>query len=99
LSWIMSAGPDESLRNNEVAVKLALKANQLSKQNNPVFVRTLAAAYAQAGQFENAIDTARRAAELANAQGVRDLAGEIAHDVDLYQQRTPIRDPSLRDAQ
>jgi tetratricopeptide (TPR) repeat protein len=99
LSWIMSAGPDDSLRNNEVAVKLALKANQLSKQNNPVFVRTLAAAYAQAGQFENAIETARRAAELANAQGVRDLAAEIAHDVDLYQQRTPLRDPSLRNAQ
>jgi protein O-mannosyl-transferase len=99
LAWIMSAGPDESLRNNEIAVKLALKANQLSRQNNPVFVRTLAAAYAQAGQFENAIETARHAAELANAQGVRDLAAEIAHDVDLYQQRTPIRDPSLRNAQ
>lgn len=99
LAWIMSAGPDESLRNNEIAVKLALKANQLSRQNNPVFVRTLAAAYAQAGQFENAIETARRASELANAQGVRDLAAEIAHDVDLYQQRIPVRDPSLRNAQ
>src|SRR5215471_1533928 len=99
LAWIMSAGPDDSLRNNEVAVKLALKANQLSKQNNPVFARTLAAAYAQAGQFENAIETARRAAELANAQGARDLAVEIAHDVELYQQRMPLRDPSLRNAQ
>lgn len=99
LAWIISTGPDDSLRNNEIAVKLALKANQLSKQNNPVFVRTLAAAYAQAGQFENAIEAARRAAELANAQGVRDLAAELAHDVDLYQRREPLRDPSLRNAQ
>jgi protein O-mannosyl-transferase len=99
LAWLMSTGPDDSLRNNEIAIKLALKANQLSKQNNPVFVRTLAAAYAQAGQFEAAIEIARRAAELANAQGVRDLAAEIVHDVDFYQQRMPLRDPSLRNAQ
>jgi tetratricopeptide (TPR) repeat protein len=99
LAWLMSAGPDDSLRNNEIAVKLAQKANQLSKDNNPVFIRTLAAAYAQAGQFENAIETARRAAEQANARGARDLAAEIAHDVDLYQRRAPLRDPTLRNAQ
>jgi protein O-mannosyl-transferase len=99
LAWLMSAGPDDSLRNNEIAVKLALKANEISKNSNPVFIRTLAAAYAQAGQFENAIETAQRAVELANAQGVRDLTAELAHDVDLYQQRTPLRDPSLRNAQ
>src|SRR5262249_26768832 len=38
LAWVMSAGPDDSLRNNEVAVKLALKANQLSKETNLVFI-------------------------------------------------------------
>jgi tetratricopeptide (TPR) repeat protein len=98
LAWVMSTGPDDSLRNNEIAVQLATKANQLSKENNPVFIRTLAAAYAQARQFEKAIETARRAAEQANAQGVRDLAIQIQEDVDLYQRRTPLRDPSLRNA-
>ena len=99
LAWVMSAGPDDSLRNNQIAVQLATKANQLSKESNPVFIRTLAAAYAQAGQFEKAIETARRALERANAQGVRDLAVQIREDVDLYQRRTPVRDPSLRNAQ
>jgi protein O-mannosyl-transferase len=98
LAWVMSTGPDDSLRNNEIAVQLATKANQLSKENNPVFIRTLAAAYAQAGQFEKAIETARRAAEQANAQGVHDLAVQVQEDVDLYQRRTPLRDPSLRNA-
>jgi tetratricopeptide (TPR) repeat protein len=98
LAWVMSTGPDDSLRNNEIAVQLATKANQLSKENNPVFIRTLAAAYAQAGQFEKAIETARRASERANAQGARDLAVEIREDIDLYQRRTPLRDPSLRNA-
>ena len=99
LAWVMVTGPDDSLRNNEIALKLASKANQLSKNTNPVFIRTLAAAYAQAGQFENAIDTARRAAGQANVQGMRELANQIMEDVDLYQRRTPLRDPSLRNAQ
>src|SRR5438552_4813510 len=98
LAWVMSTGPDDSLRNNEIAMKLAIKANQLSKESNPVFIRTLAAAYAQAGQFEKAIETARRASEQANAQGAHDLAVQIREDVDLYQRRTPFRDPSLRNA-
>src|SRR5436190_14549040 len=77
LAWVMSTGPDDSLRNNEIAVKLALKANQLSKETNPVFIRTLGAAYAQASQFEKAIETARRALERANAEGAHDLAVQI----------------------
>jgi Flp pilus assembly protein TadD len=98
LAWVMSTGPDDSLRNNEIAVELATKANQLSKESNPVFIRTLAAAYAQAGQFENAIATAQRASEQAKIQGSNDLALEIQEDVDLYQRRTPLRDPNLRNA-
>src|SRR5207302_2472530 len=98
LAWVMSTGPDDLLRNNEIGLKLATKANQLSKNTNPVFIRTLAAAYAQAGQFESAIETARRASEQAKAQGVRDLVIQIEEDVDLYQRRTPLRDPSLQNA-
>ena len=99
LAWVMSTGPDDSLRSNEIAVQLATKANQLSKENNPVFIRTLAAAYAQAGQFAKAIETARRASERANAEGAHDLAVEIWEDIDLYQRRAPLRDPNLRNAQ
>ena len=99
LAWIMSTGPDDSLRNNEIAVQLATKANQLSKESNPIFIRTLAAAYAQAGQFEKATETARRASEKANAQGVHDLAVQIQEEIDLYQRRMPLRDSSLRNAQ
>jgi tetratricopeptide (TPR) repeat protein len=98
LAWVISTGPDDSLRNNEIAIKLALKANQLSKETNPVFIRTLGAAYAQAGQFENAIETTRRAAEQASRAGEQELARQIMEDVDLYQRRAPLRDPNLRNA-
>ena len=67
--------------------------------SNALSMRALAAAYAQAGQFEKAIDTAQRAAEIADRQGKQTLARKIMEDVDLYQRHEPLRDPALRNAQ
>ena len=94
----MSAGLDDSLRNGARAVELARKANRISKQNNPFYVRTLAAAYAETGQFDVAIETAQSASELANAQGQHGLALQIQKDTDLYHRHLPLRDKSLSDA-
>jgi Flp pilus assembly protein TadD len=99
LAWLMSAGPDDSLRNGPMAVELARKANRISKQNNPFFMRTLAAAYAEAGRFDVAIETAQGASELANAQGQHGLAIQIQEETDLYRQHIPFRDQTLRNAQ
>jgi protein O-mannosyl-transferase len=98
LAWLLSAGPDDSLRNGARAVELARKLNRVSKQNNPFFIRTLAAAYAEAGQFDLAIETAQGASELANAQGQHSLAIEIQEETDLYRQHLPFRDQTLRNA-
>src|SRR3989440_2529129 len=98
LAWLMSAGLDDSLRNGARAVELARKANRISKQNNPFYVRTLAAAYAETGQFDVAIETAQSASELANAQGQHGLALQIQKDTDLYHRHLPLRDKSLSDA-
>jgi tetratricopeptide (TPR) repeat protein len=98
LAWLLSAGPDDSLRNGARAVELARKLNRVSKQNNPFFIRTLAAAYAEAGQFALAIETAQGASELANAQGQHSLAIEIQEETDLYRQHLPFRDQTLRNA-
>jgi protein O-mannosyl-transferase len=99
LAWLLSAGPDDSLRNGARAVELARKVNRVSKQNNPFFIRTLAAAYAEAGQFDLAIETAQGASELANAQGQHGLAVQIQEETDLYRQHRPFRDQTLRNAQ
>ena len=99
LAWLLSAGPDDSLRNGAVAVELARNLNRVSKQNNPFFIRTLAAACAEAGQFDVAIETAQGASELANAQGQHDLAVQIQDETNLYRQHLPFRDRTLRNAQ
>src|SRR6266436_2102937 len=99
LAWLLSAGPDDSLRNGARAVELARNLTRVSKQNNPFFIRTLAAAYAEAGQFDLAIETAQGASELANAQGQHSLAIQIQDETDLYRQHLPFRDRTLRNAQ
>ena len=98
LAWLLAAGPDDSLRDGTRAVELALKLNRVTQQNNPFYIRTLAAAYAEAGQFEKAIETAQRASETANGQGQHGLALQIQEETDLYRRHAPLRDQGLTDA-
>jgi tetratricopeptide (TPR) repeat protein len=97
LARVLSACPDASLRNGARAIELAKKAVELSerKNPNPIFVRTLAAAYAEAGRFNDAIDTAQTALRLALAQENSALADELRLDVDLYRMNFPRRDRNL----
>ena len=95
LAWILSTCPDPTFRNATRAMELVGKANQFSQGRIPIFARTLAAAYAEGGRFDDAIRTAQIAAQLALNQGDLALANEIEKDVYLYRTQTPLRDSSL----
>ena len=99
LAWVFSTAPDNIFRNGARAIELAKKADQLANAGNSIFARTLAAAYAEAGQFTEAIQNAERALNLAKDQRNRTLARLIQEDLDLYQRQAPLRDPSLRNEQ
>jgi Flp pilus assembly protein TadD len=98
LAWALSTCPDASLRNGARAVELAQKADQLAGGKNPIFIRTLAAAYAESGRFNNAIETAQRALQLATAQDNSALANKLEKDLDLYRTNVPLRDFGLTNA-
>ena len=91
LAWILATSSDASLRDGARAETLAAKAVQAAGGNNPMFVRTLAAAHAEAGQFEEAVATAETARALANAQSKRDLATRLEKEITLYRARTAVR--------
>lgn len=95
LAWIYATSPDDSLRDGIKAVQLAERAMQLSDRRIPIILRTVAAAYAENGQFSQAIQTAQQAFDLATSQGNSSLASELQGNIVLYQQRQPLRDPSL----
>jgi len=98
LAWLLSAAPDESVRNGAQAVDLALRLNRVTQQKNPFFIRTLAAAYAEAGQFDKAVDAGQSASGLAHAQGQHNLAAKIEEETNLYREHRPFRDPTLPNA-
>ncbi len=92
LALIFATCSDPSFRNGERAIQLATQADELSGRNNPSIVRTLAAAYAETGQFQKATETAKRALNLALAQKDTGLANDARLDIDLYGLNLPRRE-------
>jgi tetratricopeptide (TPR) repeat protein len=69
LAWILATSGDGSLRNGAEAVRYAEKACEQTQNNDAMTAGTLAAAYAEAGRFQEAVRTAEKAANLAAAAG------------------------------
>ena len=95
LAWVFATSPNQSLRDGHNAVELAEQALRLSGGRIPILFRTLAAAYAESGRFAEAIKTAQQGIELANSQRNSGIATELQGNIILYQERQPLRDPSL----
>ena len=84
------------MRDGGKAVALAERAVEYSGDKNAMFMRTLAAAYGEAGRFTEALQTAARALRITqsenNAAGIRTLQDDIAH----LRAKAPLRDESLK---
>lgn len=92
LAWALATCPEASVRNGLRAVELAQESNRITGDRNPVTLRTLAAAYAEAGRFPEAIETAQRALEMATVQSDAGLVEALQVQVALYQAGKPFRE-------
>ncbi len=92
LAWLLATCPDGSLRDGKKAVALAQQAVQLSGGNAPEILDTLAATYAEAGRFPEAIATAQRALDLSAAQNKKSLAEIIQSQLNLFETNAPFHD-------
>jgi len=95
LAWVLATCPSASIRNGTRAVVLSEQADRLCGGTDPVIVGTLAAAYAETGQFPQAVAAAQRALQLATAQSNATLVEGLRVHLQLYQARSPLRDPGL----
>jgi tetratricopeptide (TPR) repeat protein len=95
LAWVLATCPDASVRNGGAAIAQAEEANRLVGGNNPKILCTLAAAYAEAGRFPEAVATAQRALQLATTQDNADLVTSLRTQLASYQTNAPFRDVSL----
>ncbi len=92
LAWLLASCPDAAFRNGPEAVRLARRACELTGYTRPLLIGTLAAAQAEAGDFQAAIATAQRAEALATALHLQDIAARNRELVQLYRQGQPFHE-------
>ncbi|MGA2351331.1 MAG: tetratricopeptide repeat protein [Terracidiphilus sp.] len=88
----LAASPDASNRNGVQATKFAERAVELSKGMEPVYLDTLAMAYAECGRFVKAIEIERRAEQLARKLKQSSLADSLIEKTEMYRSGQPYRD-------
>ncbi len=92
LAWVRAAHPAGRFRNGREAVRLAERACSLTKFQNPLMLDTLAAAYAETGDFERALRTQREAIALGGAQGLAEALPAFEQRLAGYGYGRPVRD-------
>ena len=91
---ILAGHPDDSVRDPDKALVHAQKAVELTQHKNPAYLDTLAVAYAAAGRFDQAVQTAGTAIDRAEAAGRGPLATELRARLGLYERGEPYRLPT-----
>lgn len=92
LAWMLATVPEAALRNGPKAVELGEQAVQISHGHEPLFLRSLAAGYAETGQFSKAVQTAQRALQLASARATDGLVSALRKELELYELALPYRE-------
>jgi tetratricopeptide (TPR) repeat protein len=91
LAWIRATHPDPELRNGAEAVRLAERACALWKDREPNLLDTLAAAYAEAGRFPEAVETLEEAISLAASAGPEERVRVLGARLQVYRAGRPYR--------
>ena len=89
MARILAMHPDPKLRDPSQAIEIAKRAAELTGHQDATILETLAAAYASAGQFDQAVTTAEAALKLASATQANELANHIRKKIELYRQAKP----------
>jgi Flp pilus assembly protein TadD len=93
LAWLLATSSDPNLRNGSEAIQLAERADSVSSRSekHPTVLRILAAAYAEAGKFAEAKETAQHALEASNLQDNTTLSNALRDEIALYELGLPYR--------
>ncbi len=91
IAWVLATCPEAKFRNGRRAVELATQVCAATGNQVPALLDSLAAAYAEAGDFDNAVRTATRALELTRRDAASS-APAIEARLRLYKAGRPYRE-------
>jgi tetratricopeptide (TPR) repeat protein len=89
LAWFLAANRETAIHNPDKAIRLAQQACELTNYKEPQLLDTLAVAYASAGDFSKAIETAEKALELCQSPEQNTLKKGIESRLVLYKAGKP----------
>ncbi len=92
LAWILATSALDNVRNGNQAVQLAETAVEATQGSDPNILDTLAAAYAEANRFGDAIAAQERAIALAGTRGMGGLVAEMQTRLSMYRSQQKFRE-------
>ena len=90
-SWLLSTSPMDSLRNGKRALELAEKACMISRYKKSYILSTLAAAYAELGDFDKAVEWSEKCVKLAEKEEA-DRVDDLKKELEAYKNKQPYRE-------
>jgi protein O-mannosyl-transferase len=93
LAWLMATASDDTLRDGAGAVRCAERASHLPPVKNMCVLGTLAAAYAEAGRFPEAVATAEKAVKEETDAGETRFAAMNQQLLIFYRAGKPFHEP------
>ena len=91
LSWTLSTSLAPEVRNGKRALELGIEACELTEYKKPHILSTLAAAYAETGQFDKAIEWSEKAVELGKESHEPQLE-QLEAELESYHKKEPWRE-------
>ena len=92
-AWTLATSTEESLRDGNLAISIATQACELTEYGDPVMLSTLAAAYAETGDFQTAIKWSEKAvAKATENDELANFDGQLSDELESYRQNRPWRE-------
>ncbi len=90
-AWVLATSPEDKLRDGKRAIDLARKACELTEYKQAHILSTLAAAYAETGDFKNAVKWSEKACKL----GDESIKEQLQQELESYKKDKPWRETTI----
>jgi tetratricopeptide (TPR) repeat protein len=91
LAWILATSPEDSLRDGKLSITFGKEACEITEYKEVHILSTLAAGYAESGDFEEAVKWSSRAVELGTKENHEQLE-QLENELKSYQEKKPWRE-------
>ncbi len=94
LAWVLATSTDDAVRNGKRSIELGTKACKITKFEAPHILSTLAAGYAEVGDWETAIKWSSKAVEWSakNEKMGEDVSEQLKEELESYKEKKPWRE-------